>query len=111
MAKRQEIAAKLRQDAEKLKDPANPLPEMLCLGESLVYENDADAAQRAGQLAGQYWAALEQLPDDKLAAKKDELKHLRDVCKYLARFNIIPDDAEPKVKLEELIKAHGWDKK
>jgi hypothetical protein len=111
LAKRQEIAASIRQDAEKLKNASNPVPEMLRLAESLVYDNDADTAQRASQLAGQYWAELEQLPPDKLAAKKDEVKHLRDVCKYLARFNIIPDDAEPKVKLEELIKEHNWDKK
>ena len=110
-AKRQEIAAALRQDAEKLKNPSNPIPEMLCLAESLVYDNDADAAQRAQQLAGQYWSELEQLPPDKLAAKKDEVKRFRDICKYLARFNIIPDDAEPKVKLEDLVKAHNWDKK
>ena len=110
-AKRQEIAASIRQDAEKLKNPSNPVPEMLRLAESLVYDNDADTVQRAQQLAGQYWAELEQLPPDKLAAKKDEVKHLRDVCKYLARFNIIPDDAEPKVKLEELVKEHNWDKK
>ena len=111
LAKRQEIAASIRQDAEKLKNPSNPVPEMLRLAESLVYDNDADTAQRAEQLAGQYWTELEQLPPDKLAAKKDEVKHLRDVCKYLARFNIIPDDAEPKVKLEDLIKEHNWDKK
>jgi hypothetical protein len=111
MAKRQEIAAMIRQDAEKLKDPSNPVPEMLRLAESLVYDNDADTVKRAQQLAGQYWADLLQLPPDKLAAKKDEVKHLRDICKYLARFNIIPDDAEPKVKLEELVKEHNWDKK
>jgi hypothetical protein len=111
MAKRQEIAVRIRQDAEKLKNPSNPVPEMLRLAESLVYDNDADTAQRASQLAGQYWVELEQLPPDKLTAKKDEVKHLRDVCKYLAHFNIIPDDAEPKVKLEGLIKEHNWDKK
>jgi hypothetical protein len=111
MAKRQELAAMLRKDAEKLKDPANPVPEMLRLAESLVYENDAETAQRAEQLAGHYWADLQQLPPDKLAAKKDEVKHLRDVCKYLAKFNIIPEDAEPKVKLEELVREKGWDKK
>ena len=111
MAKRKEIAAMIRQDAATLKDPANPVPEMLRLAESLVYENDADAAKRAEQLAGEYWADLLQLPPDKLAAKKDEVKHLRDVCKYLARFNVIAEDAEPKVKVEQFIKEHNWDKK
>jgi hypothetical protein len=111
MAKRQQIAAMIRQDAEKLKDPANPVPEMLRLAESLVYDNNAETAQQAGRLARQYWADLEQLPPDKVAAKKDEVKHLRDVCNYLIRFNIIPEDAEGKVKLDELIKEHNWDKK
>ncbi len=111
MAKRQEIAAMLRQQAEKLKDPSNPVPEMLRLAESLVYDNEAETAQRAGQLAGQYWAELKQLPPDKLAAKKDEVKHIRDVCNYLARFNIIPDNYEGKARLKELIKEHNWDKK
>jgi hypothetical protein len=111
MAKRQELAAMIRQDAEKLKNPSNPVPEMLRLAESLVYDNNADAAERARQLASQYWAELEQLPADKLAARKDEVKHLRGVCKYLARFKIIPEDAEVKVKLEALIKENNWDKK
>jgi len=111
MAKRAEIAGKLREDAEKLKDPANPVPEMLRLAESLVYEHDDAASQRAADLAKQYLADLQQLPPDKLAAKKDELKHLRDVAKYLARFDVIPDDAEAKVQLERIIKDHNWDKK
>jgi hypothetical protein len=111
MAKRQEVAAMIRQDAEKLKNASNPMPEMLRLAESLVYDNNADTAEKARQLADQYWAELEQLPADKLAAKKDEVKRLRDICKYLARFNIIPADAEMKVKLDALIKEHNWDKK
>lgn len=110
-AKRLEVAAMIRQDAEKLKNASNPMPEMLRLAESLVYDNNADTAEKARQLADQYWAELEQLPADKLAAKKDEVKRLRDICKYLARFNIIPADAEMKVKLDALIKEHNWDKK
>ena len=51
------------------------------------------------------------LPADKLAAKKDEIKHLRDVARYLARWDLIPDDAEPKVEIERIVKEHGWDKK
>jgi hypothetical protein len=111
MAKRAEIAAQIRQDAEKLKNPSNPMPEMLRLAESLVYENDSDTLEKAAQLAGQYWAELEQLPPDKLAAKKDEVKHLRDVCKYLVRFNIIPADAEQLDRLNAFIKEHNWEKK
>lgn len=111
MAKRAEIAAMIRQDAEKLKDPSNPVPEMLRLAESLVYEHDDAAAQRSKELAEQYLAQVQQLSPEQLAAKKDQIKHLRDVAKYLARFDIIPDDAEPKVQLEQIVKEHNWDKK
>jgi len=110
-AKRAEIAAKIRKDADKLKNDSNPMPEILCLAESLVYENDSDTAQRAGQLAVQYWTDLQQLPADKLAAKKDEVKHLRDVCKYLVRCSVIPADAEEMGTLNDFIKEHNWDKK
>ncbi|NOS69069.1 MAG: DUF1080 domain-containing protein [Verrucomicrobia bacterium] len=110
-AKRKEIAAMIRKDAAKLKDPANPLPEMLRLTESLVYEQDEETAQKAESLAGQYFENLQKLSGDALAAKKDEVKHLRDITKYLARFGIIPNDAEPKVQLEQFIKEQNWDKK
>jgi hypothetical protein len=111
MAKRKEIAAMLRQQATQLADPANPTPQMLRLAESLVYERDDETAQKAAELAAQYMAALQQLPADKLAAKKDEVKHLRDVCKYLIRFDAIPADYEGTAALEQLIKDHNWDKK
>jgi len=111
MAKRKEIAAMLREQAAKLADPANPVPQMLRLAESLVYERDDDTAQKAGELASQYFNALQQLPPDKLAAKKDEVKHMRDVCKYLIRFDVIPADYEGKAALDQMIKEHNWDKK
>ncbi len=111
MAKRKEIAEMIRKDAERLHDASNPLPEMLRLTESLVYEYDDDTAQKAHQMANDYLASLKQLSADQLEAKKDDIKHLRNVCRYLAKFNIIPDDAEPKVQLEEIVKDHNWDKK
>lgn len=111
MAKRAEIAAKLRKEAEGLKSDSNPLPEMLMLAESLVYEQDSAAMDRAGFLAEQYIQGIQQLTPEKLAAKKDEIKHLRDVARYLAKFGIIPNDAEPKQILEKIIKDNNWDKK
>ena len=110
-AKRKEIAATIRQDAEKLKNPADPLPEMLRLAESLIYEQNDEAAQRAAQLAEKYWAEVQALPPEKLAAKKDEIKKLRNVCKYLIRFKVLPEDAEQKVQLDRMIKDQDWDKK
>jgi hypothetical protein len=111
LAKRHEIAAMIRDDAQKLADPANPVPQMLRLTESLVYEQDEETVHKAVQMGEDYLAALQQLPADKLAAKKDEIKHLRDVCKYLVKFGIAPDDFEAKTRLEEIIKENNWDKK
>jgi hypothetical protein len=110
-AKRAEIAAMIREDAAKLKSPADPMPELLRLYESLVYERDDAAMKQAQQLADQYLADLQQLPPDKLEAKKDEAKHLRDVYNYLARFKVIPGGAEQKLTLEKIIKDHKWDQK
>jgi prepilin-type processing-associated H-X9-DG protein len=111
MAKRKEIAASIRKDAATLKNANDPLPEMLRLMESLVYEKDEPTSQTAAQMAGQYVASLKALPADKLAAKKDEARRVRDVFKYLARFKIVPDTFAPKAEIEQIIKGQGWDKK
>jgi len=111
MAKRREIAASIRKDAAALKNANDPLPEMLRLMESLVYEKDEPTSQTAAQMAGQYVASLKTLPADKLAAKKDEARRVRDVFKYLARFKIVPDTFAPRAEIEQIIKDQGWDKK
>jgi len=109
--KRSELAAMIRKDAEQLKNASNPVPEMLRLAESLVYEHDDAVAERAKQLADQYLEDLQKLSPDQLTAKKDEIKHLRDVSRYLAKWGVIPDDAEPKLQVEQIVKDHNWDKK
>jgi hypothetical protein len=76
-----------------------------------VYENDPAAAGRAEELARQYMAGIEKLQADQLALKKDEIRYLRDVCKYLAKFGIIPETYEARLELEQIIKAQNWDKK
>jgi len=108
LAKRKEIAAMIRQDAEKMNQP---MQQMLRLAESLVYELDEETSQKAARLAEQCMEGIKQLPEDKLVAKKDEIKHLRDVANYLGRCNVIPDDFEVKAQLEQIIKNHNWDKK
>jgi hypothetical protein len=110
-AKRAEIAAALRADAATLKDANNPVPEMLRLFESLVYADDAAARQRATELAETHLARLKALPADQLAGKRDEVRHLNDVFRYLARHKIVPDNFAPKLAVEELIRAQGWDKR
>lgn len=111
MTKRAETAAMIRKDAPSRKDAANPLPELLRLTESLVYEQDEETVEKAQQLATQYMESVQKLSPAELAAKKDEIKHLRDITRYLVRFNVIPADAEPVAQLDQIVKDQNWDKK
>ena len=110
MAKRAEIATSIRQDAATLKNNANPMPEMLRWFESLVYEKNDAAFQRAETLAKAYLSSLTTLPSDQLANKKDEVKQLRDVFKYLAKWKIVAADFGPKKEIDQLIADKEWDK-
>lgn len=110
-SKRKQIAATLREDAAKLKDPANPGPELLRVMESLVYENDEATLQQVQQLTGTYLESLKQTPADKIGAKKDEAKHVQAGFAYLARFNIVPATFPAATDVTAAIKAQGWDKK
>jgi hypothetical protein len=85
--------------------------QMLRFAESLVYEKDDATFQKVEQMAAQYVAGLKQLSADALKPKKDEVKRLRDVFRYLARFKIVPTDFAPKNQIEEIIKEQNWDKK
>jgi hypothetical protein len=111
MAKRHETAASVRQSAASLSDPSNPVPEMLQLMESLVYETDEATARKAGQLATAYFDKLKGLSAAQLALKKDEVRQLRDVFNYLTKFGRLPADFPPKAIAEGMIKEQGWDKK
>jgi hypothetical protein len=84
---------------------------MLRWFESLVYADDAAARQRATELAEAYLARLRTLPAEQLAGKRDEVRHLNDVFRYLARHKIVPNDYAPKLAVEALIKSQGWDKR
>lgn len=111
LAKRKEIAASIRQDAAQLKNAGDPLPEMLRLMESLVYEKEEAAMQKAEQMAVQYVDSLKKLPAEKLGSKRDEVRNMRDTFRFLAKFKIIPDSFEAKTAIEQIIKDQGWDKK
>ena len=110
-AKRKEIAAAIREESAKLKDPANPIPELLRLLESLGYDKDEPTISKAEQMAGQYLESVKQLPADKIGSKKDEVKRLYGAIQYLSRFNALPDTFAPKAEVEKLVKDNGWDKK
>jgi hypothetical protein len=110
MAKRQQTAATLRAAAAKLSDPANPIPEMLGLFESLVYAPDQSAQQQAERLAQRYVLGLEGLAPAALAGKRDEVRHLRDVFRYLAQWKVLPDTFEPKTVVERIIQEQRWER-
>ncbi len=111
LAKRQEIAAAIRQDAATLRNPADPLPQMLQLMESLVYQTDPAALEQASQMALAHAKSIEALPPAQLAPKKDQVKNLSDTYAYLIKFKILPADFAPQSILERIIRAQGWDKK
>jgi hypothetical protein len=111
MVKRKEIASDLRRDAEHLHNADNPLPELLRLMESLVYDNQSSTAARVGSMARAYVDSVKDLPDDQLESKKDDIKQVSTAFKYLARFRIMPSSFAPAVTLDKIIKDHGWDKK
>lgn len=109
-AKRKEIAAALRQDAARLKAAANPLPELLRLMESLVYEKDEPTVQKVEAMAGLYVEGVKKMPAVQIGSKKDDVKRLAGALKYLARFNIVPATFLPKVAVDTLIKDQNWEK-
>jgi len=111
MAKRKETAAGIRADAAKLADANNPMPELLRLYESLVYEKDPGTLTKTEEMATAYVAKVKALPADQLAGKRDEVKHLADVYRYLTRHKILAEGYAPRAAVDELIKAQGWDKK
>jgi len=111
MAKRKEIAASIRQDAERLVSSDNPLPGLLRMMESLAYDKDQGAAQRSERLANQYVESLRQVPAEQLAAKRNEVRNLAEVFKYLTRHGILPATFGPKTAIDQMIKDQGWDRR
>ena len=104
-AKRKEIAAMVRADAAKLSGTAH----MLRLAESLVYERDAATADKVEALAAAYVANLSSLSRPQLDAKKDEALMVREDFHYLATWGFVPASYAPRVALDGLVKAQGWD--
>jgi hypothetical protein len=105
MAKRKEIAAQIRHDAEGLSGTS----QMLRYLESLVYEKNETAEQKVKELGNQYVASLKGLPNDQLQSKKDEVKSISGNFKYMSKFNLLPATFEPAAALDALIKEQRWD--
>ncbi len=111
MAKRKEIAASIRADAAKKADPNNTRPEMMRLLESLAYESDAAAMEKASKMAAEYTAAILKTPAAQMESKKGEVMQTKQAFDYLVRFNALPGDFAPKAALDKLVREQEWDKK
>jgi hypothetical protein len=111
IAKRKAIAADIREDAAHLADPANPVPELLRLLESLAYASDEATLQKVTQLTHAYVQSVKQVPADKIGGKKDEVKHVKSAFDYLSKAKALPADFVPKTEVEALIKDQRWDGK
>jgi hypothetical protein len=109
MAKRKEIAASIREDAEKMAD-AGSLSQMLRYMESLVYAPDDAVLRKVEQAGADYVKKLKALPADQLAGKKDEVKSIAGDFKYMTRWKLLPASFGPALELDKLIKEQGWDK-
>ncbi len=108
-AKRQEIAAEIRADADKMSD-AGSLSQMLRYMESLVYASDDATLAKVQKMGSDYVQKLKALPADQLAGKKDEAKSIAGNFKYMTRWKLVPAPFAPAAELDALIKQQGWDK-
>ncbi len=108
IAKRKEIAASVRADAEKI---TAPVPQLLRFAESLYYENDPATLAKVEKMSADYAAGVKALSADKIGGKKDEVRRLRDAFKYLARAKVVTADFAPRVALDTLARDQNWDKK
>ena len=111
MAKRKAIAADIRQDASRLADPANPMPQLLRLLESLAYAPDEATLQKVTQMSEAYVQSIKALSGEQLAAKKDEAKQLKSALDYLSKAKALPAGFAAKDALDALVKQQRWDKK
>jgi hypothetical protein len=111
LAKRKQIAADIRQDAGQLADPANPVPQLLRLLESLVYDKDEATVQKVQEMTSAFLQTVRQLPADQIGAKKGAVKQVDGAMNYLVKNNLLPQDFGAKAELEKLLKDQGWSKK
>ena len=111
MAKRKEIAASIRQDVERLSESENPLPRMLRLMESLVYQMDEPTLETAQKMAEDYVSSIKRLSGDTLQAKKDEVLQVRNDFRYLQQFKIVPADFQPAAELQQIVREQRWERR
>jgi hypothetical protein len=106
-AKRKQVAAAIRADAQKLQ--GNAPGEMLRLAESLVYEKDAKVAAQVEQLATRYVETVKSRSGGELESRKEEIMSVLRAFRYLVKWKFLPSGFAPAAALERIEKSQGWD--
>lgn len=107
LAKRQEIAAGIRKDAESKKGKE----KMYRLFESLCYAPHAETLKTATAMSGRYTNALKSAGKENLDERKDEVMQARQAFNYLVKHQFVPADFSAKATVNAIIEAQGWDEK
>lgn len=79
------------------------------LGESLIYDKDAQAAADFGKWAASYANAQSLLSGAALEKQKAEIIATAKAFAYLVKHNLVAAGFAPKADLDKIIKAQKWD--
>ena len=107
MAKRKEIAASIRANAEELRGP----DRLLRIMESLCYDQDEDTLKRTTEISDRMIERLKEASAERLEERKGNLLQVRNAFRYLINHKLLPDNFAAAPALEEIIEAQGWNEK
>jgi len=107
-AKRIEIAAKIRKEAQAASDN---IKKMQLLMESLAYEKSPDTIEAIEEMLNDYLAPLKQASKQEVENKKGQIMALRNSLKYLTQYKILENYFGPTRMVEALVKEYELDEK
>lgn len=110
-AKRAEIAAQVRADADKMLTAGNKVEGMRRLWESLIYEVQTSTLQRSVDMAASYAREVAALPASEAEKRKGEILGVMGDLEYLVRFEIAPAMKAPHDEIRRKADELGWLKK
>lgn len=101
---RKETAAKLRKEAGSSKDT---LAEMKLWMESLVYADDATAAEKARKMSADYADSVVKLEGEALKAREGEILEVRGALKFVNEHKLATPAFDAQQKIEGFLKSKG----
>lgn len=106
MAKRAEIAASIRSDAQNLKG----VDQALRLFESLVYHENAQARTEAELLLRAYLDEFAAAPADQIESYRSKMLEIDRALQYLKKFHFIGEQHEALAAVDRICREQGWKK-